>query len=173
MPIKDITGQRFSRLLVLQLAGTTNGYARWTCKCDCGNEVVVSGTHLRSGNTKSCGCLQSETAASMKTKHGWHGTPTYESWQNMIRRCVDPSGSRYHRYGGRGIQVCERWRNSFEAFLEDMGERPAEFSLDRKNPDGDYEPSNCVWVHRADNTIDTYRGVPTKRGQLKLNGGSP
>lgn len=173
MPVKDITGNRYGRLVVQSLLDTRAGYARWNCLCDCGTAAVALGTHLRSGNTTSCGCLQRETAYRSKFKHGRRNTPTYWSWQNMIRRCADKRGKRYSRYGGRGIEVCERWRKSFLGFVEDMGESPGlGYSLERKNGDLGYFKENCEWILRSNNTIDSYRGKPTKRALRKKSLGA-
>lgn len=162
MPVKNIVGEKFGMLTVVSQHDTHKGYARWNCLCDCGAHTIALGTHLRQGNTQSCGCLQKTTASSLKFKHGWHGTRTYEAWQNMIRRCVP--GTQYH---ARGIEVCAHWKESFNAFLAEMGEQPAGYSLERKDPDGDYCQDNCEWLPKSENTIDTYRGKLTKRGREK------
>ena len=165
MPLKDITGQQFNMLLVKSFYDTVKGTARWYCLCSCGNTTIAYGTHLRAGTTKSCGCLHKTNTSKASTKHGWHGTRTYESWQNMIRRCVP--GSRYYN---RGIRVCNEWSSSFNKFLEDMGERPeGNYSLERNNPFGNYCVENCRWLPKSQNTIDTYRNKMTKRGQAKLD----
>lgn len=162
MPIKNIVDEEFDRLTVIRFYDTHKGYARWVCRCKCGNETIALGTHLRQKNTRSCGCLQAENAAAEKTKHGWHGTRTYESWQNMIRRC-EPGG-RYHK---KGIRVCLVWRHSFSTFLRDMGKRPDGYSLERKLPHVGYRPDNCEWIPKRANTIDTRNGRLTRRGRRK------
>lgn len=152
--IIDVSGRRFGRLLVLSRTApsTTRREARWMCSCSCGGRVVVTGSRLRLGKTRSCGCLRREIARSVHTTHG-HGSaargqsPTYRSWASMIARCTMPSNGRNWKwYGGRGVTVCPDWRDSFEAFLCDMGPRPAGHSLDRVNSDGNYEPGNCRWA---------------------------
>jgi hypothetical protein len=155
--LKDMTGQRFTRLLVVSRATSdSNGNARWNCACDCGAQTVTSGFTLRNGEAKSCGCLTAEQLTERSTKHGMHGTPEYVSWASMIQRCTNPRTVKYHRYGGRGIKVCEAWLNSFEQFYADMGPRPSEqHSIERDNTDGHYEPKNCRWATTKEQNNNT------------------
>lgn len=142
----DLVGRTFGRLTVLARGDNTpRGQARWLCKCVCGKTLVVMGWSLKSGRTRSCGCLQRELAGKKLTTHGMSGTSTHHAWVRMRRRCSDTNYRSYPWYGGRGIKVCKRW-GRFEVFLKDMGERPPGKTLDRINPDGAYKPSNCRWA---------------------------
>ena len=145
----NLTGRKFSRLLVLEYVGSS----LWRCKCDCGNEALALGSQLRNERHKSCGCLKRERIIARSSKHGHKTrtgtTPTYQSWSNMIRRCTNPDHPRWADWGGRGITVDPRWL-SFENFLADMGEKPAGLTLERKDNDGPYCATNCCWdTHHA------------------------
>jgi len=143
---KNNAGIRFGRLIAIRPSGHCGANIEWECRCDCGNTVRVSNNNLKKG-TKSCGCLWKETIIAANTTHGQaHKTGAYRSWDGMMNRCTSIKYHGYHRYGGRGITVCERWMK-FENFFEDMGPRPLGKTLDRfPNPSGNYEPSNCRWA---------------------------
>ena len=146
----QLTGLQFGRLLVQNYAGLDKSQnSVWLCLCDCGETIITQGCGLQSGNTKSCGCLARELSSKRNSTHGhkknYKRSPTYHSWLAMRERCYRKKHPRYKDYGGRGISVCRRWKNSFSNFLSDMGERPARKTLDRKNTNGNYTPSNCRW----------------------------
>lgn len=144
----DLKGQVFGRLTVLSRVSAT-GQSRWFCRCECGKTTIAAGYDLREALTKSCGCGRSESATTRNTTHGKTGTKEYRAWINMRNRCSRPNVSDYPRYGGAGIKVCSRWRDSFETFYSDLGPCPKGYSLDRINGAGNYEPSNCRWAPLA------------------------
>jgi hypothetical protein len=161
----DITGERFCSLVVLGLieikraqrpSGRWTVRTMWHCQCDCGACVSVAKTHLRTGHTTSCGCRQEhQKRRGFNRSHGQRGAPEYKSWAGMKQRCENPRNRRYAGYGGRGIKACDRWAD-FEAFFMDMGPKPsAKHSIDRRNNDGDYEPSNCRWSTRQEQNNNT------------------
>ncbi len=146
--------EKYNHLTVLQIVDRipkkTRGYHYIVkCKCDCGNINNFRLTNLKSGNTKSCGCLNKQLTKERSTVHNHSArgkrTPEYITWVNMIQRCTNPNNHKYPDYGGRGITVCNRWMK-FENFLKDMGKRPVGTSLDRINVNGNYEPNNCRWA---------------------------
>ena len=148
---EDLSGRRFGRWMALGLSSRRqNLRTLWHCRCDCGSEREVLSVHLKRGKSVSCGCYGAEVTSALKRTHGQSGkkqTPEYKAWCQLINRCENPNGPDYRIYGARGISVCERWRNSFQNFLADMGARPTpRHSVDRRNGDGNYEPGNCCWA---------------------------
>lgn len=150
----DMTDRICQRLTVLDHWNRKNGKIYWDCRCSCGVLVSVNGAKLRSGLTGSCGCLHRDKI----TKHNYHNSPTYTSWQSMKDRCLNPNNVRYKHYGMRGITICQRWTGSFANFLADMGEQPSlHYTIDRRDNDGNYEPSNCRWITRQQQNRNTSR----------------
>ena len=158
----DLTGQRFGKLVVLDVGkytrrerpGKTTIHRRyWLCQCDCGNEAEVQTGSLTSGNTRTCGCSSADRLDGFRRTHGLSGTYRYEynAWSHMRHRCHNPLDIEYKNYGGRGIVVCERWRDDFPTFLADMGPRPKNTTLDRMNNDAGYTPENCRWISLREN----------------------
>ena len=139
-----LEGQVFGRLTAVEDLGQVEGYRAYRCSCSCGEETVVAAHRLlHDKGPRSCGCLQREAV----TKHGMEGTRVYNIWQMMKGRCYDVNDQCYGTYGGRGITVCDSWKNDFAAFYADMGDPPSDkHSIDRRDNDGNYEPGNCRWA---------------------------
>lgn len=182
-------GKTFGRWTITSRSEDVNYHKMWVCLCSCGSSRPIRETALKSGRSLSCGC---ESNPQFLKVHGMSGHPLYGTWKNMVDRCYDVNFHQYPDYGGRGITVCERWRNSVILFVEDMGERPfPKAQIDRKRNNEGYSPDNCRWStskennrNRRNNRIITFGGkthclaewseilglpVSTIKGRLRRN----
>lgn len=168
MPARGVSrvapiGKRFGRVTVISPSFAIGRSTAVTCRCDCGDERAYFLGNLQSQAEPMCPACR---VASRPSKGGSGGHPLFNIWKAMIQRCENPNHDAYHRYGGRGVSICARWRNDFDAFTADVGERPSPLhTLDREDVDGNYEPSNCRWAtpveqqnNRSDNVIVEWQG---------------
>lgn len=155
----DLTNQRFDRLVVKEFVSAVRSTVKWRCVCDCGGVSVVATRDLRSGNTKSCGCLMRSIKTNLSHGASVPMTGAYRSYRSMLSRCLTTGNIGYANYGGRGIKVCQRWQDSFVNFLADMGERPQDYTLERVDTNGDYAPENCKWIHKNEQAKNTRASV--------------
>lgn len=151
--VTDLTNKRFGRLTAVCRNGSQYGNAAWDCVCDCGNIVNVPSNRLISRNTKSCGCLEREQRVARMTTHNLTNTSLYTTWESMKKRCYYPKHPGYKNYGGKGVIICEEWKTDFKKFYDwAMKNGYSEgLTLDRINPNGNYEPGNCQWLTLSEN----------------------
>lgn len=161
MKMIDMTGQVIGKLTVIgrAIVNDKHGQARWVCTCACGNKTIIRGSELRHGGQKSCGCSQTVGAAAARRTHGMSGTSLHRLWRNMINRCERAETHNFHRYGGRGIRVCDEWRKDATAFIswcQSNGYKHG-LELDRRDNDAGYSPDNCRFVTRLENARNKSR----------------
>lgn len=159
---RDLTGLRFGRLIVVEFAGRhpKSCKALWQCLCDCGTRCIIRNDHLTGGRIASCGCWRREFSSQLNRTHGMTGIPEHRVWRAMIQRCCNPNSAFYKNYGGRGINVCKQWKESFAAFYQDLGPKPfPSHTLERVDNSQGYEPGNTIWATKIQNARNTRKNV--------------
>lgn len=157
--IAELLGKKYGRLTVIEYVGQNHrGKSMWKCRCDCGNTSIVLGTRLTSGQTKSCGCYNTETIKERVTTHGMSKTRLYNIWKGMLKRCYYENSTNYEHYGKKGIRICEEWLN-FEGFRDWATTHgyADNLTIDRMDNDSNYSPDNCRWVDMKTQERNTTR----------------
>lgn len=177
-PLIDLIGTRFGYCKVISFSRIAAGGAHWNCLCDCGNVFSRKGSSLKCSPHASCGCKVPELARLQMKTHGLSRTKEYGAWKNARDRCNKPSDPRFYCYGAVGIRMCERWLNSVEVFMQDMGRCPDGLTLERNDRSKDYEPGNCCWAglvtqanNRSTSVFVEYQGIKMTLAQVAAREG--
>lgn len=166
----DLIGQKFGRLTVVEFAGVKKNGARWKCVCDCGLTTIATGSNLRKGNTKSCGCLRREMTTERGRANAKHGeshnnrTRLYTIWCGMRQRCTNPNREAYKLYGGKGVTICKEWQDyqNFKEWAIASGYSD-DLSIDRIDPSKGYSSDNCRWITPSENTARANKNHTTRK----------
>lgn len=165
---KDLSGERYGRLVVVERHGSSACQkATWLCQCDCGNTSITNTGSLHNGTTRSCGCLHKEEIGALRRTHGMSKTRLYEIWSGIKKRCYYPNNHNYQWYGGKGIKVCDDWRDDFEIFRDwaMCNGYNDKLTIERNDLEGDYSPENCRWITMFEQHSNTSRNL-----YLTING---
>lgn len=167
MKLIDLTGRRFGRLVVVNKQGHKGRCVAWLCKCDCGAEVIVRGHSLHKGKTQSCGCIHRDQIIERNKSHGLSNKRLYNIWGLMVQRCYNSNNTCYRLYGGKGITICNEWRQDFKTFYDwalSHGYKP-NLTIDRIDNNKGYYPENCRWI-----TMKEQSNNRSTNRYLELNG---
>lgn len=159
--------KKYGKWTVLRFVDVYKRSQRYECVCECGFVGIYAASDLRGGRTLQCATCHNKEIAENNTKHGMWNMPLYKVWVSMLQRCRNPKDKNYHRYGGRGIGVCNKWLK-FDGFLEDMGYRPENMTIERIDNDGNYTKENCKWVSHKENCQNRSTSLKNRTFQLQI-----